>query len=192
MPFPLAAAANRLLSPVPRVCLAVLIAASVGACGRQAQEPPPAPAPAHDHEHDHAHDHAHDHDHDHHDHHHHEAPRGGTLVELGDHVAHIEFLLDQETGILRAYFLDGHAENPVQMANAAVPLEISMDGDTFTVDLDAQLNPLTGEQPGATSEYAGQSDNLIGAERFEATLPALTVRGVEIESLTFPFPEGNE
>src|SRR5690606_9176283 len=38
-----------------------------------------------------------DHDHDH-DHHHHEAPHGGHLVMLGDHVAQVELVLNAETG----------------------------------------------------------------------------------------------
>jgi predicted small lipoprotein YifL len=180
------------LSLVPCILLALAMAFGLSACGRSAPDAPPSPAHEHDHDHDHDHDH-HDHDHHHH-HHHHEAPRGGTLVELGDHVAHIEFLLDEETGLLRAYILDGHAENPVQLADAAILLEV-MPGDgveSFTLPLEAQANPLTGETPGATSEFAGQSDALIGLTQFEAALPAITVRGVTIDAFSFPFPEGNE
>jgi predicted small lipoprotein YifL len=172
--------------PTPAILLTLTLAGALAACGRSAPDAPPDAAPAHTHDHDH--------DHHHHHHHHHEAPRGGTLVELGDHVAHIEFLLDDDIGLLRAYFLDGHAENPVQMAEAAYHLEITPEDaeESFPVTLEAQLNPLTGERPGATSEYAGRSDHLIGLERFEVQLPAITVRGVDIPAMVFPFPEGNE
>jgi len=170
--------------------LALTTVCAFSACGRSTPEgtPEAPPAHAHDHDHDHDHDHAHDHGH------HHEAPRGGTLVELGDHVAHIEFLLDADIGLLRAYILDGHAEHPVPLAEPSLLLEITPEEGTesFSLALEAQANPLTGEAPGSTSEFAGQSDALIGAERFEATLPALEVRGVAIDALTFPFPEGNE
>ena len=181
-----------LLSPTLRVFIAIALVCSVAACGRPTPAPPAESAPSH--EHDHAHDHDHDHDHGHHHHHHHEAPRGGTLVELGDHVAHIEFLLDAEIGLLRAYILDGHAENPVQLTDASIALDITPEGadESFELTLEAQANPLTGEEPGATSEFAGRSDALVGLERFAVSLPALTVRGVDIDALVFPFPEGNE
>ncbi|MBK7495896.1 MAG: hypothetical protein IPI28_11060 [Candidatus Omnitrophica bacterium] len=59
-----------------------------------------------DHDHDHDHNHAsdsHDHNHDHH----HAAPHGGTMVALGDHMAHLELVLDSQNGTLTAYILDG-------------------------------------------------------------------------------------
>lgn len=176
--------ADKWLARIPTLLLAVTVSFGLLACDRSALDPPPDAAPSRDH--------AHDHDHDHH--HHHEAPRGGTLVELGDHVAHVEFLLDAETGQLRAYVLDGHAANPVRLPDDAINLHVMPGGDRedFTVTLEAQANPLTGEEPGDTSEFAGLSEELIGLERFEAHLPPLTVRGVEIDTLLFSFPEGNE
>lgn len=128
-----------------------------------------------------------------HHHHHHEAPRGGTLVELGDHVASIEFLLDADAGILRAYFLDGCAENAVPMVAENFPLRVvpGEDRAEFVVTMEAQANPLTGEIVGATSAYTGQSDDLIGLEQFEAHLPEMSMLGVEFEPLAFRFPEGH-
>ena len=66
------------------------------------------------------HDHAH-HDHHGHDHgnskketysphaHHHEAPHGGCLVVMGNEFAHLELVLDEDSGLLQAYVLDGMA-----------------------------------------------------------------------------------
>ena len=47
-------------------------------------------------------------------HHEHTAPHGGTLVVFGNEFAHIELVLDQTTGKLTAYVLDGEAEKSVQ------------------------------------------------------------------------------
>ncbi len=131
-------------------------------------------------------------DHDH-VHHHHEAPHGGTLIALGDHVAHIELVVDAAAGSMTAYVLDGEAANPVRVS--APELEIAVQpetGDPFSVRLEAYANVLTGETVGETSEFRGQSDNLKQLDRFRGSMPVLTVRGVEFRDIHFRFPDGNE
>jgi len=142
-----------------------------------------------DHDHDHGDD---DHDHDHG--HHHEAPRGGTLIALGDHVGHFELVLDADHGILTAYALDGHAAEPVRMTIPALDLGIALPGDAAPrmLSLKAIANPLTGETIGDTSEFAVQDDALKGQANFTLTLPAIEFRGVPIEAITIEFPKGNE
>ena len=44
--------------------------------------------------------------------HEHHAPHHGALEVLGDEFAHVELVLDEKTGRLTAYVLDGEAENP--------------------------------------------------------------------------------
>src|SRR5579872_3126525 len=58
-------------------------------------------------------DHDEDHDHDHHHHHAEKGPHGGALVAIDQDDAHLEVVLDDETGTLTAYVLDGHAEKAV-------------------------------------------------------------------------------
>ena len=161
----------------------------------------------HDHDHDHGeddHDHEHDHDHgDEHDHgeeddhdhaHSHEAPRGGTLVALGDHVAHFEVLLDNDAGELTFYAMDGHVENPVRMSVESFDITVQIDDDAepFALTVAAQESSLTGETVGDTSEFAVTSEQLQGLEEFSVLIPSVEIRGVAFEGIAFDFPEGNE
>ena len=50
------------------------------------------------------------HDHSHAGPHHHDPPHGGAGVTLGDEEAHIEFLVDAETGTMTAWFFTPHME----------------------------------------------------------------------------------
>jgi len=139
----------------------------------------------------------HDHDHDHT----HKAPRGGTLVEIGEHFAHFEFLLDKTTGKLDAYLLDGHAENAVRSKQPTIELTVLVtaaepgkhaEEKPFTLSLAGVASALTGETASDTSHYAGQSDLLMSVTKFEATVKAIDVRGKVHNDVKFRFPEGNE
>ena len=160
-------------------------------------------------EHSHDHDHEDGHDHDHGEDrahgedegeekhgHHHSAPHGGTLVALGDHFAHVEFVLNSDTGELAAYFLDGEAEGAVRLEqpNVTVEIEHSAGGTErgFEIALNGVANELTGETVGDTSEFRGTSEWLAGVSEFEGTIRAVTVKGSAHENVEFEFPEGNE
>src|SRR5438045_6213064 len=71
-------------------------------------------------------DHDEDHDHDHHHHHADKGPHGGALVAIGEDDAHLEFVLDADTGKLTAYVLDGAAEKPVAIKQAKLQLAFSL------------------------------------------------------------------
>ncbi|GMV93307.1 MAG: hypothetical protein AMXMBFR82_30850 [Candidatus Hydrogenedentota bacterium] len=134
---------------------------------------------------------AHSPDHDHH--HHHDAPHGGTLIALGDHVAHMELVVDAAAGSVTAYVLDGEAENAVRVSAPELEVVVQPEsGDPFSVRLEAYANVLTGETVGETSEFRGQSDKLKQLVRFRGSIPYLTVRGVEFRDIHFRFPDGNE
>lgn len=142
--------------------------------------------------HDHG-DHA-GHDHHGHDHggHSHEAPHGGTLVVLGDELAHVEFVLAGESGELTAYVLDRDAKDGVRLAQPEITLKIQRGFKEFEVKLMPVASELTGETVGDTSVYKGQHDEFKGATDFEVTIVAITVKGIEFADTAFPFPEGNE
>jgi hypothetical protein len=125
--------------------------------------------------------------------HEHHAPHGGTLIVLGDEFAHLELVLNGETGALRAYVLDGEAERgvPVQQGNLAIDIAPTR-GDPFRADLAPVENVLTGEVIGNSSEFAGRSDRLVGLRRFEGTLRQLDVKGQSFRDVHFRFPQGNE
>lgn len=142
-----------------------------------------------------------DHDHDHDHGHTHKAPRGGALVEIGEHFAHFEFLLDKTTGKLDVYLLDGHAENAVRSKQATIELTIRVtaaepgkhaEDKPFTLTLAGVASALTGETATDTSHFSGQSDLLMSVTNFSATVKSIDVRGKTHNDVEFRYPEGNE
>ena len=132
--------------------------------------------------------------HENHTHHEHTAPHDGTLVVFGDEFAHIEFVLDQTTGKLTGYVLDGEAEKPVRLSQKTIELKTRQE-DTqfdFTLQLSGVANVLTGETEGDTSQFATQSDALKGASEFHAEIVSIAIKGQMFTSIDFEFPEGNE
>jgi hypothetical protein len=126
-------------------------------------------------------------------HHEHVAPHGGTLVVFGDELAHLELVLDAETGEMTAYVLDGAAERGVPVQQPSLGIDVRPEaGAHFMVGLAAVENVLTGETRGNTSQFAGRSDRLEGLLRFRGEIRRLTVKGQVFERVPFRFPEGNE
>lgn len=140
------------------------------------------------------HDHEQEQTHETDAHHEHTAPHGGTLVVFGDEFAHIELVLDQTTGKLTGYVLDGEAEKSVRLSQNTIEFKIHRE-DTesdFTLRLSGVANVLTGETEGDTSQFAAQSDELRGASEFHAELASIAIKGQTFTNIDFEFPEGNE
>jgi hypothetical protein len=143
-----------------------------------------------------------DHDHEGHAEHHHaeKGPHDGALVAIGDEDAHLEFVLDADTGTLKAYVLDGEAEKAVAIKQAKLQIAFTVakagDGtDEGGLPADATIVMLAAVSPsadGMASEFEGQADGLKGAEKFAANLTALTVGGKSFKNVAFKYPEGNE
>jgi hypothetical protein len=145
----------------------------------------------HDHEHgDHEHgDHEHgDHEHGHDEgsDHRHEPTRGGTLIELGDHVAHVELVLDAQTGQLTLFSLDAHAEQPVRLAAPGLAVELETPGGPLALTLVPRASALTGETVGDTSEFALTDPRLVGLAELRGRIPVLETRGQRFEAVAFP------
>jgi len=132
--------------------------------------------------------------HETHTHHEHTAPHGGTLVVLGEEFAHVEFVLEETTGKLTAYVLDGEAENPVRLTEKTIELKINRlnSEQTMALQLQAVPNVLTGETEGDTSQFEGQLDALVGTTEFQAEIASIAVKGQTFTDVDFKFPEGNE
>ena len=111
--------------------------------------------------------------------HSHHAPHGGTLVELGDHFANLEFVLDASTGTVTAYVLDGHADQAIRIEQR----EIVLKGKTGEVALQAVGSPLTGEKPGDTSQFEARSEVLKGAKEFDGTIVRVVIKGQELTNV---------
>ena len=131
------------------------------------------------------------HSHDGHGHegHVHVAPNGGTLVELGDHVANVEFLLDAETGEMTMVARGAHAETSLRSPSESVTITIDNHGEsTFDVVLAAQAAELSGETGGDSSKFVGKSDDLVGGDHFHGSIKSFNLKGTEWTDVTFDFP----
>jgi hypothetical protein len=128
------------------------------------------------------------------DHHEHHAPHKGTLVELGEEFAHLELVLNTQTGMLTAYVLDGEAEQSVRIAQPQIEVMLRLPDSPkpLGLTLSAAANPLTGETVGQSSQFQVQSDALKGATRFSGRVKSVTAKGGRFENVAFSFPEGNE
>jgi hypothetical protein len=124
--------------------------------------------------------------------HEHKPPHQGTLVELGEEFAHLELVLDSESGQLTGYVLDGEAEKPVRIEQREIALRVKGKPSDSSVVLKATGNPLTGEKPGDTSEFRGQANALKGLKEFDAAVAGITVKGKDFKDVSFNFPKGNE
>ncbi len=122
--------------------------------------------------------------------HHHEAPHGGTLVELGNHVAAIEFVFESASGTLTAYVLDAHAQNPVRLMGGSLFVEIELDGNEEYIPLELRgvASSLTGETEMNTSQFRGAERALRGLSSFGGTIPTITVRGATFQDVEFRYP----
>jgi hypothetical protein len=131
----------------------------------------------------------HDHDHDH-DHAHTHAPKfGGKLIELGDHFANLEILLDPVNGKLLAYLLDGHAENPVAIEQDALAVTLDEPAGK-TLSLAAQKGGVTG----SATHFEGADDALKGLQKVRGKLTEVKAKGKVFQNLAFeaapPKPAG--
>jgi hypothetical protein len=145
------------------------------------------------------HDHDHDHDHGHHHDHAEKGPHGGALAAVGEEDAHLEFVLDADSGKLKAYVLDGDADEAVAIKQASLQLAVTLrkgdDEEKSGLSEDAFVMMLSAVSPaddGTASEFEGQSDTLKGAEKFAAVVTNVAVAGKSFKNVAFKYPEGNE
>lgn len=146
---------------------------------------------------------------DHHHHHHshgEKGPHGGALVAIGDDAAHLEVVLDAETGKVTVYVLDAAAKEAVAIQAEKLELALTIEHDHDHADGD-QKKPAGDELPesatlvmtavepagdGSASVYAGESEALKGADEFDAVLTTITVAGKDYKNVKFNYPDGNE
>lgn len=121
----------------------------------------------------------------------HPAPHGGTLVPLGDHVGHLEFVLTAD-GTLTAYVLDAEADLPVRLTQETIDLTITLqDAETsFPVALEGVENVLTGETRGDTSQFEATVYELRATKHFHVVVAYVEYKGMVFKDIAFTFPEG--
>ncbi|MBK8913668.1 MAG: hypothetical protein IPM64_03540 [Phycisphaerales bacterium] len=131
--------------------------------------------------------------------HSHLAPHGGVLVELGDHDANAELLLDVDTGRLRLWLLDGCAANSLRSEASEIrvlviiPATPQRGESMFHLTLDAVANPLTGETMGDTSEFSVTSEDLRGVRAFKGVIQRIEMHGERYSDVSFEYaPAGRD
>lgn len=117
--------------------------------------------------------------------HHHESPHGGTAVELGDHEAHLDVVLDSAAGKPTAYIMDAHAENFVRIPAESFEIMAKLPAGETSLTLKAVANTASGEKVGDTSQFEAQSEALKGVVGFDAELKQLVVRGKTYSKVPF-------
>jgi hypothetical protein len=127
------------------------------------------------------------------------ATHGGTLVPLGQETfgqvqAHLEFVLDPETGTLTMFILDSAASQPlpIRQRDAKMTVMLMSDDGSETKDRQSFFLPLKAAAPGEVTEMSGQSEQLKGARRFEATLDMIMIGPMPFKGSRFSFPDGTE
>jgi hypothetical protein len=120
--------------------------------------------------------------------HEHKARHGGTLVEIGEEFAHVEVVLDSETGKLTAYVLDGEVEKSERLKQGTLTVKVN----GKPVELAGVANELTGEKAGDTSEFSAESPMLKGVKAFDGVIVEIAVRGKAFKDVSFKFPQGND
>ncbi|QOJ15421.1 MAG: hypothetical protein HRU75_12585 [Planctomycetia bacterium] len=125
--------------------------------------------------------------------HQHLAPHGGVLVELGDHDANAEMLLDPDTGRLRLWLLDGCAANSLRSEADEIRMLVILPAtpdrgeSMFNLTLDAVANPLTGETLGDTSEFSVTSEDLRGVRAFKGVIQRIEMHGERYSDVSFEY-----
>ncbi len=128
-------------------------------------------------------------------HHAHEAQFGGTLVELGDHFANLEFACDAETGEVELYTWDAHVTGSQRSTTEAISLSITPhhhgEGDgvePFTMVLAPRVSKTSGETVGDSSKFTGQNDSLKGLDHFGVIVAEVTLKGETFKDVEFLHP----
>jgi len=112
---------------------------------------------------------------------------------VGEETAHVEFVLDQETGELTAYVYDAHVQGPVAIAQSELKVAVTIEKEG--VDLpEAQevILQAVEAKEGLASQFAARVDALKGARHFDAAIETVKIQDREFKGITFSFPEGNE
>jgi len=138
-----------------------------------------------------AHGHSHEgekgHDHEHEGHGHADkGPHEGVLVMFEGHDAHLELVVDKETGTVTAYPLDGAAAKELPVMGDEIELAVVMPEEGAEPSV-VKLTRAEGEPV----KFVGQSDALKGQEKWTGAFAKVHIGGKEYADTKFKFPEGN-
>lgn len=119
----------------------------------------------------------------------HEAKYGGKLIELGDHEANVELVVDAASGKLTAYILDAHAENFVRLPLESITVVAKAGATDQTLVLKPVGNAATGEKPGDTSQFEASADWIKSTPAFSVVIRELPVKSKTYRDVQATLPK---
>ena len=118
----------------------------------------------------------------------HDSPRGGALVEIGDHQFNVDLVLDRSTGTLNGWLLNAHAEGVTDVAKTTMKSFEAV----VTVQGKKQTLVFRAVPPAGQSAFSTQADWLMTATDFEGVFPQLVINGETFTGTTFHFAHGDK
>lgn len=119
----------------------------------------------------------------------HEPRFGGALVELGDHAANLEVLLDPATGELTMFLLDAHATKLVKSAQTTLALTVEPEeGEPFALTLNHVASALSTETVGDSSTYRVTDERLKGVDHLHGDIASVSVMGSTFADVEISWP----
>jgi hypothetical protein len=116
----------------------------------------------------------------------HDSPRGGTLVEIGEHEFNVDLVLDRATGTLHAWILGAHAKGVTDVAKTTMKSFEAI----VTVQGKKQTLVFRAVPPADGSAFDAQADWLKTVTEFDGIFPRLVIDGETFTGTAFNFPKG--
>jgi hypothetical protein len=116
----------------------------------------------------------------------HDSPRGGTLVEIGEHEFNVDLVLDRATGTLHGWLLNAHAKGVTDVAKTAMTSFEAI----ITVQGKKQTLVFSAVAPTGSSAFDAQADWLKTVTEFDGIFPRLVIDGETFTGTAFNFPKG--
>jgi hypothetical protein len=116
----------------------------------------------------------------------HDSPRGGTLVEIGEHEFNVDLVLDRATGTLHGWLLNAHAKGVTDVAKTTMKSFEAI----VTVQGKKETLVFRAVPPADGSAFDAQADWLKTATEFDGIFPRLVIDGETFNGTAFNFPKG--
>ena len=118
--------------------------------------------------------------------------RPTALVPLGEDAAHLEFVLDAESGTLSLHVLNGDASAPLPLPQEMVFLKLDAGDGEFAIVLFARPDEEAAAPAGTTARYAAAHRRLMGASEFDAVVEGVTIDRQSFRRVRVSYPAGSE
>lgn len=115
-------------------------------------------------------------------------PHGGSVIELGSHLAHAELVIVPDTGEVTVHMLDGTGQGAKRIAQPVILAEVQASGRTMTLELNAVAAEWTGERSGDSSQFSARTDDLLRVGDATVILKWVGVEGQVFTDVPIQWP----